>query len=390
MTRPLDYLYFDDGAQPREIFNGARTMAYLANYSCNLFTQKTAPCNILTVDPCDDTPLNFTDTTTAPWYDGVPGSPSSNAYGFWINEWVGMDGSNIRRAATNLYPRGASFGPLGQAHRVWKMNVMLFGADEVALEDLFRWLEESLLACCQPGVTAWVRTTCPDGYDDDYGLVHVVDLQLLEGVTWISDPADGYGCQVREVTFTLGVGDPCLYGPPENCVEDEPFPEAVLCDIGISGMFGCPSDPDAFADWRICCPVTGRRIGVTAPVVVLHNTSTTDFSPPMRVIGVTNFFDSGCVVGTNAIFGEVRVAGIPPQSELMVDCARRRVLWRRLGFLGPWESGYVYLDRSLLAVPDYPANGCDDGMIFVEPTTITSSLADLTVTVDMVSRYGCC
>lgn len=616
MSHHLGFLYFDDGLSVNEVINHARTIEHLRNASafCYMLGGPLDPgCDILYLDSCDYTPVTYSTPdsvdTPAPWYDGTPGSPSSNCYGFWIEEWTGLDGAHMRRSTTPSYPRGGSFGTLGQAHRVWKMNVLLFGADATALEDLFRWLEETLIQCCSPGVTTWVRTTCPDGYDDDYGLVHVVDLQLLEGVEWISPPEEQLGCFVRRVSFTLGVGDPCLYQPPVNCLTDEVFPTgSVLIDskgtttyvarvgttnlgitgdlqidwggylddwtpsgiqclvsnttnsnpdfgfrldvttdtklrlrvslngssfgqdstsdaitdritasqvlyvrarwsaatgdvnfytsddritwtqvgstilgtsgsafpavgapvdvgaavsanfldgktqyaaiwdgfssqstgekvirlepedadgavswvdhetsrtwtlgtgtpsntsefieeghldiygAGLRGMLGCPVDQDAFADWRLCCNVEGVRFGVAAPVVVIRNNNTESYSPPLRVVGVGDN-GSGCVVANNEFFGEVRVSGIPPQSELMVDCARRRVLWRPVGFIRPWEPGYVYLDTSVSALPTYPAIGCYDGMIFVEPTALTSALEDLEVTVDMVGRYGCC
>lgn len=610
MKHFLNWLYFDDGQAVSEVFNGARTIEYLSTLSCGLVTIRSgAGCDILYRDPCDyDTVLDFTTTTAednpAPW--AVAGTPSADAYGFWITDWTGLDGAHMRRSATSAFPRGSVFGPLGQAHRVWKMNVLLHGANDAALQALYRWLEETLVRCCRPGVTAWVRTACPDGYDEDYGLAHVVDLELLEGVEWLAPPRRELSCFVREVSFTLGVADPCLYGPPANCLTDEVFPtnsvvisttgndevaetgsttltgvsgalyldwfgaltdwtpaseqtlmsmttgvnpnfgfrlgvttaglmrlrlstngssfgvditsgfavsdlvangeevglrvyrDAVtgsynfwysldggtswetgdniylpaasgslfatttnieigdangsnrmvgyvnraemraydssgslvervefqpenfdgastyadevsaltwtlgttgitvtdegavdLCGHGLEGIFGCPSDPDAFADWRLCCPVVTEPIGVTAGVVILRNNNTESFSPPLRVIGVQDS-GNGCIVTANAFLGEVRVAGIPPQSELMVDCARRRVLWRPVGYTRPWETGYSYLDQSSAALPQYPEFACFDGYLMVEPTALTAALTDLQVTVDLVNRFGCC
>jgi hypothetical protein len=616
MSHHVGMLMFDNGIEVREIINHARTLEHLRNadVACSRITFHDTECDVLSLDQCSYDPVTFTTpddvNRPAPWYDGVEGSPSSNGYGFWIEEWTGLDGSHMRRGASASYPRGSIFGQLGQPHRVWKMNVSLYGADAVALEDLFRWLEESLIACCQPGVTAWIRTTCPDGYDNDYGLVHVLDAQLLEGVEWIEPAIPELGCFSRRVSFTIGVGDPCLYRPPVECLDDESFtfpastillhdgsnyavanPESLPvrwdggdleiiwagylndwtpaaastlvshthptnpndfgfvltvtatgalrirysqngttfgidytttallsavapaagvimwvsvrrdaasgviqvrysydgedwtlleattstagalnaptyeiqignsvlgsggaagatarvelwegfkeaggtafaimdpnerigsavswtsanndlgwttafgattfgsyagllspCSIGLAGIFGCDEDPDAFADYRLCCEVAGERIGVTAPVVVLRNDGTESFSPPMRVVGITDN-GSGCLVANNEIFGEVRISGIPPQSELMIDCARRRVLWRPVGYLTPWEPGYAYIDSSISHVPDYPAVGCNDAIIFIEPTTITPSLLDLRASVWMVGRYGCC
>lgn len=613
MKHFLNFLYYDDGTQAREIFNGARTIEHLRNanaYCAMLGGPLDAGCDILDKDVCDGTPVIFTTPTAggapAPWWDGVVGSPSASAYGFWINEWTGLDGAHMSRSATAAFPRGSVFGPLGQSHRVWKMNVYLFGSDDASLQALFRWLEASLIRCCSPGVTAWARTTCPDGYDDDYGLVHVVNLQLLEGVQWLAPPVEEYGCLVREVSFTLGVADPCLYTPPTSCHFDDVFPtasvvisstgsdeaaetgsttltgvsgalyldwfgaltdwtpgaeqtllsmttgsnpnfgfrlgiqttgemrlrlstngssfgvdvtsgfqvstlvangqpiglrvyrdgvtgsynfwysldngvswetgdniylpaasgslfatttnieigdangsnrmvgyvnraeiraysstgslvkwvefqpenfdggttyvdqfsaltwtrgttgisttaetEVDVCGHGLSGIFGCPEDQDAFADWRLCCAVTGSDFVVQAPVVILRNNNTESFSPPLRVLGIQDN-GSGCLVVNNAFLGEVRISGIPPQSELMIDCARRRVLWRPVGYMRGWEPGYSYLDSSSDVIPVYPQLSCYDGYFIVEPTALTPVLVDLQLTVDLVGRYGCC
>lgn len=388
MSHHLNFLYFDDGQHTHEVINGARTVEHLSNLACSRVTIKAGvDCDVLYKDQCDyDQTVTFTVPTDpdnpAPWWDGVASSPSSNAYGFWIEEWTGLDGAQIRRGATPIYPRGSSFGPLGQSHRVWKMNLLLFGADGVALEELFRWLEAALIQCCSIGTTAWVRTTCPDGYDDDYGLVHVVDVQILEGLEWLTPPIESMGCFMRRVSLTLGVADPCLYRPPINCERDALFPEIVSwCDLGLTGIFGCPAGDDAFEDFRITCPIEGQHIGTVAPVVIIRNVNSETYSPPLRVAG---FGENG------SRLGEVRIAGIPPQSELMVDAARRRTLWRGVGYTRGWEPGYAYLDGSIESIPIYPEVGCHDGTIIIEPTTVTPVLADLQVTVDMVGRYGCC
>lgn len=623
----VNFLYFDDGINTHEIINGARTLEHLRNssQSCGSIQVVNDDCPVLYLDPCDYTPVTFTTpddpTNPAPWWDGVAGSPTSKAYGFLIDEWTGLDGAHMSRDATPVRRKGSVFGSLGQAHRVWKMNVSLFAADQVALEALFRWLEDALISCCQTGVTAWVRTVCPEGYDDDEGLVHVVDLQILEGLQWEGEAVNDLSCKVRRVSFTLGVGDPCLYRPPVTCYDNEPFatnslvvtstgadevaasqsiqfdnlsnmeivwagildsysgaqwlvtqgdgsapgigfrlgqnggvvmfsvtlddafrddyysydvsipdyvtfmdrivpgkpiwikvktfrepysithiinsvkfytsldgadweelgPEQftnLLSDTrnpfvmtnapvqigalagastaagthlyahvrhvpfgddilgdglpvvrfnpedsggasswtdpltgldwtlgasgvalvdegdvdvaghGLSSVLGCTDN--SFAPWRRCCNVEGVPVGATAPVVILRNLHPTRDSGPFRVRGVLQTGDCADLHEANLDFGEVRISYIPPQSMVMIDCARERILWRPEGGEHRWEPGYAYLDQDPESVPSYPAIGCFDGMIYVEPAAITPVLDDVYLTVFLVGRYGCC
>lgn len=629
----VNFLYFDDGINTHEIINGARTLEHLRNssQSCGSIQVVNDDCPVLYLDPCDYAPITFTTpddpTNPAPWWDGVAGSPTSKAYGFLIDEWTGLDGAHMSRDATPVRRKGSVFGSLGQAHRVWKMNVSLFAADQVALEALFRWLEDALISCCQTGVTAWVRTVCPEGYDDDEGLVHVVDLQILEGLQWEGEAVNDLSCKVRRVSFTLGVGDPCLYRPPVTCYDNEPFatnslvvtstgadevaasqsvafddprnltviwsgilddytapsgqwlvsqgsdaaptnggfrfglnylgapwlryvdqvpqfidvlplddslafvsveplvvpgepfwlkvkmfrrpfdlndPTTVLdyvrfywsldganwelleeetsssafvvqpmnmaastpvligdsaggslpapgthnfvavlrgdpdddvehdgrymvrfnpedsggasswtdpltgldwtlgasgvalvdegdVDVaghGLSSVLGCTDN--SFAPWRRCCNVEGVPVGATAPVVILRNLHPTRDSGPFRVRGVLQTGDCADLREANLDFGEVRISYIPPQSMVMIDCARERILWRPEGGEHRWEPGYAYLDQDPESVPSYPAIGCFDGMIYVEPAAITPVLDDVYLTVFLVGRYGCC
>jgi hypothetical protein len=119
MSHHVGFLYFDDGIQVREIINHARTIEHLRNsgIGCATVGIQAEECAVLSLDQCDYTPVTFTTpddiNRPAPWYDGVPGSPSAGGYGFWINEWTGLDGSNVRRSASTIYPRGATFAPLG-------------------------------------------------------------------------------------------------------------------------------------------------------------------------------------------------------------------------------------------------------------------------------------
>lgn len=398
MSHHVGYLYWDDGNSVLEVINHARTIEHLRNSSsgCARTSIVGSECAVLYKNPCDyNQTVTFTSPTTpgnpAPWWDGVAGSPSSKALGIWIREWTGLDGTHMSRGQEAAHPRGAVFGPLGQSHRVWRMEVDLFGEDGPALEALFRWLEEMLIGCCSPGKTAWIRTTCPDGYaDQDIGLAHVVDVQLLEGLEWEDPPIESLGCFMRRAGFTLGVADPCLYTPPVNTFNESALASVDLCTLGLGAMFACDDQCNHFATWRKTSAVPARQIGVTAPVVVLRNTSTTLWSPPMRVAGFLDPYADGLNTCTQNQTGEVRVAGIPPQSQLMIDCARRRVLWREVGFVRPWEPGYAYLDQSLDRIPDYPSIGCVAGNIIVEPLALTSSVPSLQVTVDLVGRYGCC
>lgn len=384
---------------PVEILNGARTASYLADVAsvpvvdisdvlafggCEAYTLK--PCTVqddLTVD--EWLPMGFTtvdsDDEPAPWYDGVPGSASTEALGFWIEEWTGLDGAHHTRTVKPVgsRPSGARFGPQAAKHRTWKMNVVLFGQTERGLEYLFRWLEQTLLSCCDPcAETAWwVRLTCPELYDPEDGVYMVRNVALLEGPTWEDEPVPGAGCAARRVSFTVGVGDPCLYAPQEVValaqsldVNDEiqnngDFPPNTVTSKPINYRPACDS---ISASNRISALVPAGTIGFTAPIVQIR-TGSGGGLPELRVLCIedmTGTTDDGCY---GKVVGEVDLARLPKNSEIFIDFGRREVLYRDSS-TGGYVPGWAYVMPNSTNRKRWGSLTCRDGYVVVEQNSL--------------------
>lgn len=399
MTHHVGFLYADYGGGIMEIFNHARTLEHLRNSAagCSRITIMGDECEVLSKDPCDGSPLVFTTPSandTAPWWDGVANSASSKAYGFWVEEWTGLDDSHLHRTATTISPRGAKFSTLGQGARTMKFNVLLFGHDGVALEELFRWLAEQITNCCDDcgGTNLWVRTTCPDGYSDDYGLATLNNVQMVEGLTWLDPPIRDLGCFMRRATFTLAAGDPCMYTPPSQLLAPATLVAANPCTVGFTNLFGAPCSPenlDIFSPyWQMQVLIPAATRGVRAPIVYLTQ-SGEDWSPPLVITGTSDPNSRGATMNSVEISGRVFLRGVPPGYEVMVDCARRRVLKRVASQRLPWESADDLID-TLRGIPSWPFVTCWHGYTFVTPTFFSVEIANLTVSIDETQRYGCC
>lgn len=341
-------------------------------------------------------PITFADVTwggnPAPWYDGVPGSPSSQAYGFWIEEWTGLDSVHMRR---NVAQRagslgGANFGTLGSQSRVWKMNVVLVGANAAALDDLYFWLETTLANCCDPcsGSEMLIRTTCPPDDNPGFGLYRAKGVALIEGLQWEAPPVDGLACQLRRVSFTLGVSDPCLYSCATVCASEEEIPGIDAC-VPFALWSGCDVRCGDMADYRVCCPVPAATRGSVSPVVTIENDGPND-SPAMRIYGMSDALGVGCNPCDLAICQDIITTAIPGGSALMVDSSSRRVLFRGPDTGQEWVDGTTFLDPPEGTVPTYLNLTCDPGWVAIEPRRLCGDTSALKISVDIVQRVGCC
>ena len=395
MSHHAGVLHLDFGSGPVEILNQARTIAHLgeADISCARVGIMASECAALSKHPQSGESLNFQTPSTgtvARWWDGVSGSPTSHAYGFWIEEWTGLDSAHIGRSSSPVAPRGARFSKLGQGARMMKLNVLLFGRDAMALEGLFRWLENELIGCSDGcyGADLWARTGCPDGYGDDVGLVIMSGAQLMEGLTWLEPPIRQLGCFMRRASFTIGVSDPCLYSKPTSVLSSTDFSNVNHCALGLDEIFGCPDDVDAFAPYQKYVALAAANTGVNAPVVYLANDHATAWSSPLLVAGVEDPLAAGPYLTGTDVTGRVWLRGIPPETEVMVDCARRRIFKREIGATS-WETADDLID-GLAGVPSYPFVSDVAGYVIVRPTFLGNNLANLSVQIDRVHRYGCC
>lgn len=414
MSHHVNWLYsLDTEGVPCEIFNGERLRAALSTVACGpgAFRLGDADCQwangILpfTLDPCaeDDAgnptwpPLTFAAPTwtgnPAPWWDGVTNSPSSHGYGFWIEEWTGLDSAHVTR---NVAPRssrtgGANLGSLFAGPRVWKMNVLVVGGSAAALEEMFRWLEQTLMDCCDPcgGGDMLLRTVCPPDGDPDFGVYRVKAAALTEGVSWVDPPIESLGCYLRRVSFTITVGDPCLYACASNCADQESIPGITSC-VPLATWLGCNVTCADYAAYRLCCPVPAAVRGVTSPVVTMFNDSL-DNSPPMRIYGMLDPLSQGCDPCSLAVCQDIQTLAIPPGGTLVVDSSQRRVLYSHPSdTAGLFIDGTPFLDPVPGKAPTFLSIQCDAGWVAVEPRQLCGNTGGLKISVDIVSRVGCC
>jgi len=413
MTHHMQWLYTTSDTGTCEIFNGERLLANLRHTdACGIFTVSGTDCKwsngifplMLDVGSLDgngvnDWPyLDFTGGVTdlsnpAPWWDGVNGSPSSRGYGFWIEEWTGLDSAHVTRAVSQRAGRlgGANFGPLTSGSRVWKMNVILVGADGGALEAMFRWLETTLFDCCNAcgGEEMLIRTSCPPQSEPAVDVYRARGAALIEGLTWEEPPIERLGCLMRRVSFTIGVADPCLYACAESCVNQQPFDFLAPC-VPIHLWIGCNVTCAEMEPYRICCPIDAASQGLTSPVVTLENEGTLPTSA-VRIYGMTDPLNIGCDPCSLVVQQNIVTHPIPPGSALRIDSSQRKVLFRSPDTGQEWVDGTAFLNPEPGFAPSFLSlAGGLPGWVAVEPVSFCGSLDDLLISVDIVSRVGCC
>lgn len=418
---------------PAELINGARTMANLARSGDNRFQDIVANCGCqaLLLDPCQTTfvppltinnvswgPLN-TAIQQAPWFVAGVGA-SSEAYGFYITDWTGLDGQHHTRSSLqHVAGRGGTyFGPLTSTGRTWKLNVQLFGATERGLEYLLHWLEGQLLGCCSGdgSGSVWIREFCPTsaGVDPEEGMARGDRVVLLEGPTWEAPPIDNLGCVVRAASFALGVGDPCLYRPASSTEANlaaSTSTGTTLSTAAGTRRDGTPTYPiipyvqapcntftGSGVDLTLVLPRAsfGRMSGVvtiTAPAE--SGTGSLKVVPDIRVIG---HYDRSGVGQANPCFGTQRsvviLRGMLGGDVVEVDLGRRTI--RRKGSInsGEWEdASYMVIQTSPLRLWS-AFDSCDVGSITVEPAALdqfqgANLVSGWTVNIKAQEHYGC-
>lgn len=416
------FLYGSDVfGNPTELINGARTAHRLLrseNWGRGEFSDvlDNAGCDGLLLQPCtmaddgttEDWLMMDLRPEASPWYTGS--AASLEAFGFYIEEWTGMDGAHHGRSVTPLGRGGANYGPQSHGARVMKLNVLLMGSSERGLTHLFRWLESTLLNCCNPchDASIWVREFCPTepSIDPEEGLARLARVALVEGPTWETPVSDRSGCTVRRASFTLSAGDPCMYGSEVSClpattdfmtgdVDYDVLPDLV----GVSSGWG----------WSCTPSFDGVDYGVLAPKVTITSEFDTFGSlrqalPDLRISAYANPGGVAAAPFTLRKIGELIITGRGTTGlEIVADLAERTVKYRENTGNSPPE----WVDGSRLIGQQVEANvrrwfsvqACDYPLIAVEPvygdlrnTTegVTTTEQTITVTIDMIRKWSCC
>lgn len=344
-----------------------------------------------------------------PWYDArLP--ESTEAYGFVVEEWTGLDGAHHVRTSmpTGANRGGAYYGPQSHSQRVWKLNVLLHSSTERGAEYLFRWLESKLLNCCGSLCDtqfAWIRQVCPSDPEQapQEGVARAERVVLLEGPTWEAQPTERGGCYLRRASFTLGVGDPCLYR------EAEPLAFAEVTTTG-TGTGNTLSNCATFAgnQRQVKARLTGPPgYGLTAPVVTITSPAQTILStraglPVMRIAGYLDPQNTGDPC-RSLLIGELILEGFQSSGyEIVVDMAKRKIRMRAIGGAGNWLDGSRLIGRALRAglTRWWSFGPCDSGLVVVEPafTNLETARSGSTATqvtgwsvrVESEARIGCC
>lgn len=449
MTYHRGYLFMQElnGFQ-RELFNHARTAAYLTNSTalgcgsvfnvlddggCSSYPwvpPQTYGQGILwdssgtyvLTDP-DDGSLLIDAEEMAPngWYKEVYNNPvddpapwynssfpeSGQALGFWISEWTGLDSAHIQREVTQVgaYRGGGVMGALGSRSREMGFEVILLGESEKALDYLYRWLDATLSSVCATCATDTIilRRYCPeiDPLDLDTvadGAVEMRGVGLISGLQWGAPPVEQAGCFLRRVNFTMGATDPCMYG---FCTDvavtqamdwDACFAAANLNPDRVNCRPSC-SEMDGLC--RLSFNYTVDDPSASAPIVTLTAPIVEAQSTPMRIRTYANPYGLTPEELCGApLLGELYVAELPAYSELRYDVAGRRIEFRNPA-TGGWINGFAFIGPNDVGVPRFFAVGCGDYTTIVEPADfcLNSAPADTfqfaDVTLSTQPRMGC-
>lgn len=436
MTYHHQWLWLvDTNGWAYELFSGARTAAYLSG-SPELGCGKVfdvlnfGGCEAYPyAPPCNDTgdwevqTFSTPAADDAPWYSASHPA-STEALGFWIEEWTGLDSGHVKRAVAPIAktPGGGTFGRTHAAERVMKFNVLLLGTSERSLEYLFRWLDATLTGVCSSCEqdSIMLRRYCPPGplsnppTDDELwdGVVLLRDVGLVEGLTWESEPVEDAGCFIRRVSFTLAAGDPCMYASSVEIVSDALL-DLQDCMAADSTLFRLDFDDCApgcgklSSDCRAVFTFAPDVTGAATPILTIHNDDTSNPLPELSV----RFYADTQGVGPQAacglpMLGELHTHRLPPSSALVYDVAARRILYQDGGLADPID-GWAFIRNNEVGIPRFFALPCTtiyaivelDSRCYVPTGTPGSSPWTDFITIftpgpariglSMVERFGC-
>lgn len=186
---------------------------------------------------------------------------------------------------------------------------------------------------------------------------------------WESPPAADSGCYIRRVSFTLGVGDPCLYREPA------PLASADVTAAGL-GTGNVLSNCATFrgSPRQVYASFSGPAgYGVNAPVVSIYSPAESTGSarktlPVLRIAGYLDPNNTGDPCRSNLV-GEIILEGAQMSGyEIVVDMARRRVR-ARVGGTTEWFDASRLIGKSLRTGNTrwWSFSPCDTGIVVVEP-----------------------
>lgn len=421
-----------------EIINEARTAANLRtaiNAGVKRFGDvlTEAGCDALAYAPCtmaaDGSVTSWSVLSTAisaaPWYSAsVPAS--AEAYGFYIEEWTGLDGAHHGREITSYGRNGASFGVQTSAHRTMALNVVLVGSSDRGLNHLFRWLESTLLGCCDPcnKPSMWIREYCTESADLTDGVARADGVALLSGPTWESPPVEDAGCFLRRVSFTLGAESPCFFREPVAGTTGTALKSAFTATVDALeapiGRFVGTSLRQAVAMPVPPYGMVSPRITISSPLQFRTGGLSKRVLPQLRIVGLANpagaslsdpgrMYPIGCILTSEYT--------LEAGQELVIDVGAQTVNVRAPHTSLEWTNGdsAIFVPPTADFIPvsgfEYPTFGsssdrykrwfgfdnCIAGVVVVEPnaTPNTAWVTDMlvsqwTVTIESVVRFGCC
>lgn len=347
----------------------------------------------------------------APWYD-VLRPESAGALGFFVEEWTGLDSGHVSRPVSPAGPYRATLGRLYARERVMKINLLLVGTTEQAVEFLFRWLEATLSNVCSTCATSaiYFRRFCPVGSDKGEGVGELRQVGLAESLTWESDPIDGGSCFLRRASFSLVAADPCIYVNGTTPAVESTVEDLASCLTGMSlstTRDTCrPSCQELPSTCRNIFTWDVNPLGAAAPIVKLVN-GNSEWSMPLRALALFNPAQLA-TTGTNTCglprLGEIYLSPLPPWSELLWDVAARDVRYYD-HTTGDYTSGWAFVDANDPPLRRDFVLPCGQGQLVIEPATACLSIVsshyyyngiDLgttphypAVTVTIQERLGC-
>lgn len=439
MSYHVGFLYFANAwGNAVEVFNEARTTYNLTNAINSGVKRygdvlKNAGCEALNYVPCTMSSTGSvtswqamaTGPTQNPWY--VASSAASlEAYGFWVEEWTGLDGAHHVREVTPIGGGrgGAVFGRQSSSHRTMAINVVLMGSSERGLNHLFRWLESTLLnSCAKDSPSMWIREFCPTNSVADIteGLARADDVALIAGLEWAEPPVNDGGCYIRRASFTLGTGSPCLFREPVTQASSSPLrsdhPSLSTTDLD-NATYNADLARFIGLSVRVAATMPTPAYGSVSPRITISSLrSPGRVLPQFRIVGLTNpagastsepyrMYPVGCVVTAE---GSME-AGCTYIIDVGTGEAFKQSTYKSLEWMPApeifatgespnWSYGVPY--PSFLG-PDgrlkrwFSFGNCDSGVVVVEPnaiplsTYLTSNVPSFwTVTIESVARFGC-
>lgn len=424
------FLYLSNSfGRPSEVVNGARLSENIsAALLCGRFSNPATDggCYALGFNPCTTNPTTGGSTAWdetdfsedgAPWFNGT--DASRDAMGFYIEEWTGLGGEHHARSVTGVGNNrgGARFGPQSHNHRVMKLNVLIHGRNAEACNYLYRWLEQTLIAGCDPCSTGqlWFREFDPgfssDPADLQRGLARMTGVVLIEGPTIEAAPVRDGACFIRRTSFTLAVGDPCIYRVSEFG-DNEEFTSTSAPDYGDGAAVVAGPTYWVGTGMQVSVPSPTVDYGQGAAIVDIQSDVEVDgiagrlSLPDLRIVGYADPLNAGFTRADQAIkIGELTVTGLETSGlEIIVDMAERTIRYRNLRSKSTWRNGSSLLAGATSDVRRWWTwDACAPGFVVVEPkyvglrndrvmaqsTNTTARVSAYTVQIDLTSRFGC-